>query len=70
MIDWKVRFKNKTWLLSFSTLVISFIYNLLSMFDIVPKITQEEILNILSIIFNLFIGIGVVINPTTKGIRD
>lgn len=32
-INWKVRFKNGKWLLSFASLIVAFLYQLLGMFD-------------------------------------
>ena len=42
-INLKVRLKNKMFVLSASALVVSFVYQMLSAFDIVPKITESEI---------------------------
>lgn len=70
MIDWKVRFKNKTWLLSFITVILAFIYQVLGIFDIVPTITQEMSTQLIMTILNILVALGVVIDPTTEGITD
>lgn len=69
-INWKVRFKNKVWLVTFLSAIIAFIYQILSMFEIVPAISQENIIKVLMIIINLLVGLGVLIDPTTKGFKD
>lgn len=69
-INWKVRFKNKTWLLSFIALVLAFAYNVLSMFDIVPSVTQQEIMDAVTAILTILAAVGVIIDPTTEGISD
>lgn len=69
-INWKVRFKNKIWLVTFLSAIIAFIYQILSMFEIVPAISQENIIQVLMIIINLLVGLGVLIDPTTQGIND
>lgn len=69
-INWKVRFKNKTWLLSFIALVLTFAYNVLSMFDIVPSVTQQEIMDAVTAILTILATVGVIIDPTTEGISD
>lgn len=69
-INWKVRFKNKTWLLSFIALVLTFAYNVLSMFDIVPSVTQQEIMDAVTAILTILAAVGVIIDPTTEGISD
>ena len=37
-INWKVRLKNKTWLLAFLGTVAAFVYQILGLADIVPAI--------------------------------
>lgn len=69
-INWKVRFKNKTWLLSFIALVLTFLYNVLSMFDIAPTVTQQEIMDAVTAILTILASVGVIIDPTTAGVSD
>ena len=40
-INWKVRFKNKTWLITFLIAVLAFVYQILGMFDVVTPVTQD-----------------------------
>lgn len=69
-INWKVRFKNKTWLLSFLAVIVAFIYNILAMFDIVPPVTQDMVTQAIIAVVNILVAIGVVVDPTTQGIND
>lgn len=69
-INWKVRFKNKTWLVTFLITVLAFIYQILGMFDIVPPITQDMATQLVTIIINMLVAVGVVIDPTTAGAGD
>ena len=69
-INIKARLKNKTFLLSFSALVIAFVYQLLSLFGIMPEISENEVVNAFSIIINILACVGVVVDPTTDGIND
>ena len=69
-INWKVRFKNKTWLITFLITILAFIYQILGMFDIVPPITQDMATQLVTIIINMLVAIGVVIDPTTAGTSD
>ena len=69
-INWKVRFKNKTWLVTFLITVLAFIYQILGMFDIVPPITQDMATQLVTIVINMLVAIGVVIDPTTAGAGD
>lgn len=69
-INIKARLKNKTFLLSIATLLITFVYQLLSMFDIVPKVSESTVINLFGMAVNLLAGLGVIVDPTTDGIND
>ena len=69
-INWKVRFKNKTWLSMFLSLVVGFVFNILKLFDIVPVVTENMILNIVNQVLTFLGLIGVIVDPTTAGIED
>lgn len=69
-INWKVRLQNKTFLLSLIGLVITLVYQVLGLFDIVPSISENEIVNIVGMVINLLGVLGVVVDPTTDGIND
>ena len=69
-INWKVRFKNKVWLGSFLSLVVSFVYSMLGLFDIFPAVTKTNILEILNQILTFLGLIGVLVDPTTAGLGD
>lgn len=69
-INWKVRFKNKTFLVAFITVIVSVVYQVLAALEIVPKISQDTVMNCLLAIVTILTGLGVVTDPTTKGITD
>ena len=69
-INWKVRFKNKTWLTMFISLIIGFVFNILKMFDVVPSVTQNQVLEIVGQVLTFLGLIGVLVDPTTAGIGD
>ena len=69
-INWKVRFKNATWLTMFIGLIVGFVFNMLKMFDIVPTITENQIMAVVSQVLTFLGLIGVLVDPTTKGIGD
>ena len=69
-INWKVRFKNKVWLTTFFSLIVGFIYNILAMFDIFPKVTQNVVTQIIGEVLTFLGLIGVIVDPTTAGIQD
>lgn len=69
-VNWKVRFKNKTWLTMFVSLIVGFVFNLLKMFDIVPVVTESFVMNIVGQVLTFLGLIGVLVDPTTAGISD
>lgn len=69
-MNWKVRFRNKTWLTMFISLIVGFVFNMLKMFDIVPVVTENLIMNIAGQVLTFLGLIGVLVDPTTVGIED
>ena len=69
-INWRVRFKNKIWLGSFLSLIVSFVYSMLSMFDVFPDVTQNSVLELLNQVLTFLGLIGVLVDPTTAGLGD
>ena len=69
-VNWKVRFKNKTFLVTFITVIVSAIYQILAAFEIVPKVSQDTIMNCILAIITVLTGFGIVTDPTTVGISD
>ena len=69
-LNWKVRFRNKTWLFMFLSLIIGFVFNMLKCFDIYPAITENQIVNIVNQVLSFLGLVGVLVDPTTAGIGD
>lgn len=70
VVNWKVRFKNKTWLTSFIALIVSFVFDLLAMFDVFPVVTQSMVMQLVNIALMVLGAVGVVTDPTTPGAND
>ena len=69
-VNWKVRFKNKVWLASFFSCIVSFIYTILGMFDVFPSVTQNTVMQIVNCFLMMLSLTGVVVDPTTSGYSD
>ena len=69
-INWKVRFKNKTWLSMFLSLIVGFVFNILKLFDVYPAVTENLVMNVVSQVLTFLGLIGVLVDPTTAGITD
>ena len=69
-LNLKVRFRNKTWLFMFLSLIIGFVFNMLRMFDIYPAVTENQIVNIVNQVLTFLGLVGVLVDPTTAGLGD
>ncbi|MBQ8615987.1 MAG: phage holin [Clostridia bacterium] len=70
MINWTVRLRNKTWLASMLALIVTFAYDMLAMLDVVPPVGEEWVLDVINTALMLLGMLGVVTDPTTKGMGD
>lgn len=69
-INWHVRFKQPVFVTTFITLVLTFVYNLLGMFEVVPAVSQEMVMNVVVAIVQVLTALGILVDPTTKGVSD
>lgn len=69
-VNWKVRFKNKVWLSTFISLIVGFVFNILKMFDIIPAVTENLVMEIVGQVLTFLGLIGVLVDPTTAGLND
>jgi len=70
MINWKVRLKNKIWVASMISMIVGFVYEVLAMAGITPRVEQNEILALAKAVLQILGMIGVVQDPTTDGMGD
>ncbi len=69
-INWKLRLQNKTTLIALLGTVITFVYQILGLLGVVPGISESTVVSVVGILVNLLVSIGVVVDPTTKGVSD
>ena len=69
-INWEVRLRNKTWLAALLALIVSFVYDLLAMWEIIPPVTQDWVMSLVQTVLTVLAMLGVVIDPTTQGVAD
>lgn len=69
-INWKVRFRNRTWLITFVVAVLGLIYQFLDAFGIVPAMPQETVKALIFSMVDILVLLGLVIDPTTPEISD
>ena len=69
-INWKVRFKNKVWLSSFISALITLVYIILDMFHIFPEVGEATIIRLVEVVLFLLSSCGILMDPTTVGFWD
>jgi phi LC3 family holin len=77
MINWKVRFKNKAWVTAFISqvfILFQIVLSVLNTYGITDfQLTEQikgEILTVINTVFVVLSMLGVVQDPTTKGLSD
>lgn len=66
----KLRLKNKATLAALASAVIAFIYQILGILGITAPIAQDAVSQLVGIILNILLVVGVLVDPTTPGVRD
>lgn len=66
----KLRLQNKTTLAALAAGVVGLVYLALETAGVVPCITQSEVTALIAAVLNLLVLLGVVVDPTTEGVRD
>ena len=69
-MNFKLRLKNKTTLIALITALMGCIYQVLGIIGITAPITQDSAMQAVTLICNILVGLGVLVDPTTKGIGD
>ena len=69
-INWKLRLQNRYTVTALVTCVITFIYNILDAFGIVPPIEETAVTSVAETLIAVLLGLGILVDPTTKGVSD
>lgn len=69
-INWKLRFKNKATLLTLILAIVAFIYQILGIVGVTVPISQDQVTQIIGLVINVLVGLGIVVDPTTAGVGD
>lgn len=69
-MDLKKRAKNKAFWVSLIAAIVPFIYQILGLFGVVAPISSSEVIKATGIVLNLLVAAGILIDPTTPGVKD
>jgi len=65
-----LRLQNKATLAALIGAVVTFVYQALALFGIVPPISPDRIIDVFGLLINVLVIVGVVVDPTTQGFGD
>lgn len=66
----KLRLKNKATLLALILAAVSFVYQVCGIIGIVPPVSEDTVTQLIGVLANLLVGLGVLVDPTTTGVTD
>ena len=69
-INWRIRFKNKVWLLTFIGTIVAFAYQVCTLLGVAPRVAEDQVMDLVKILITLLVGLGVIVDPTTTGTAD
>lgn len=69
-MNWKLRIKNKTVLTGLVGALLLFIKQVTELFGLDLSTQLEQVSGVIGAIITLLAGLGVIVDPTTKGVKD
>lgn len=70
MINFQVRRRNPVFWCTFLPSVVSVIYTILGLVGVVPSLSEEVVIEVLLCIVSALSTLGVLVDPTTRGVSD
>lgn len=68
-INWKLRLQNKVTLLAILGDIVAIVFSIISLVQ-TKDFTYESVMHIISLVVEVLVLLGIVVDPTTKGIGD
>ncbi|MFY3793179.1 phage holin [Ureibacillus sp. MALMAid1270] len=69
-INWKVRFKHKSFWVSLIALLSVFLNQVASIFNLDITLYSSQLTDLAETVLMIFIFLGIIVDPTTQGIND
>lgn len=69
-MNWKLRLKNKATLAALIAAGITFVYQVFAALGIAPKVQENDLMQLASLILNILVAMGILVDPTTPGVKD
>jgi phi LC3 family holin len=65
-----LRIFNKVTLTAIIGAVVALVYQVLGFFGVVPEIAESQVIQLVGVILNLLVLLGIITDPTTEGVGD
>ena len=69
-MNWKVRLHNPAWPTGFISFLVATDSQVLSLFDFIPAVPEETWTQFAAMAIQILTLLGVLVDPTTKGLGD
>lgn len=69
-INWKVRFKHKTFLIALFALALLLIQQVAAFFNFDTSVFNQQATDLFNTILSILVLLGVVVDPTTESLSD
>ena len=69
-INWKLRLQNRATLAAIVAAIIALVYQILGLIGVVPAVSRDAVMQTASMVINLLVLLGIVVDPTTAGTSD
>ena len=69
-INWKVRLQSGSWWMGIISAVVVAVFAILKLCKVETSVTADEIMNAATLILMIPAAIGIITDPTTKGVSD
>lgn len=66
----KLRLKNKATLIAIAATTVAFFYQIAGILGIAIPISQEQVIQDIGLLINLLAILGILVDPTTAGVKD
>lgn len=68
-INWKLRLQNKVTLLAILGDIVAIVFSVIKLIE-TKEFTYETVMHIITLVVEVLVLLGIVVDPTTKGIKD
>lgn len=69
-INWKVRAKSASFWVAMLGAIVAFAYQICGIVGVVPAVSEDQVTQLVGVVINILVGLGIIIDPTTAGVSD